>query len=276
VLRGPRSGAASIRIESVDLVAGGHDILRSLDLQIAAGEHVAIVGPSGAGKSSLIGLLLGWHRPAAGKVLVDAAELDPAGLIALRRQCAWIDPGVEIWNRSLLDNLLYAGDEHAAARVGEAMESAQLRGLARKLPEGLQTLLGESGGLLSGGEGQRVRLGRALLTETPRLALLDEPFRGLDRGQRRQLLDEARRWWAGTTLLCVTHDIEETLAFDRVLVIDHGRLAEDGRPEDLAARPSRYRDLLEAERQVHASLWQGAEWRRLCVAGGRVSEGLAA
>jgi ATP-binding cassette subfamily B protein len=273
---GPSKGAAAVRVINADVVAGGHSILRGISLDIAAGEHVAVVGPSGAGKSSLIGLLLGWHRPAGGRVTLDGHDLDAEALVALRRQTAWIDPAVQIWNRSLLDNLLYATDGGAMERVGEVVEAAQLRGIARKLPNGLQTLLGESGGLLSGGEGQRVRLGRALLTPDPRLALLDEPFRGLDRGHRRQLLGEARAWWSDTTLICVTHDIEETLAFDRVLVIEDGILAEDGRPAALAARPSRYRRLLEAERQVHANLWRGADWRRLRVEHGRVIEGAAA
>jgi ATP-binding cassette subfamily B protein len=268
--------AAAVRLDNVNVIAGGHSILRNIDLDIAPGEHVAVVGPSGAGKSSLIGLVLGWHRPAAGRLLVDGADLDAESLVALRRRTAWIDPAVQIWNRSLLDNLLYATDGDAMERVGDVVEAAHLRGIARKLPNGLQTLLGESGGLLSGGEGQRVRLGRALLTRDPRLALLDEPFRGLDRDQRRRLLAEARGWWADTTLICVTHDIQETMEFDRVLVIEDGALAEDGRPAELAARPSRYRALLDAEAQVHATLWQGAAWRRLRVEEGRVLEGTAA
>lgn len=269
-------GAAAVQLKDVDVVAGGHSILRGISLDIAPGEHVAVVGPSGAGKSSLVGLLLGWHRAAEGRVLIDGADLDAESLIALRRQTAWIDPSVQIWNRSLLDNLLYASDGDALDRVGEVVEAAQLRALARKLPEGLQTLLGESGGLLSGGEGQRIRLGRALMTRDPRLALLDEPFRGLDRDQRRRLLGEARAWWKDTTFLCVTHDIQETLEFDRVLVIEDGMLAEDGRPSELASRPSRYRALLDAEAQVHATLWRGTSWRRLRVEEGLVREGATA
>ena len=87
--------------------AAGHAILTDLDLAIAAGSHVAIVGPSRAGKSSLVGLLLGWHRAATGRVLVDGLPLEAQHLAQLRQDAAWVDPEVQLWNHSLLDNLRY-------------------------------------------------------------------------------------------------------------------------------------------------------------------------
>jgi ATP-binding cassette subfamily B protein len=155
------------------------------------------------------------------------------------------------------------------------LEQSNLRQLLEQLPEGLQTDLGESGGLVSGGEGQRVRLGRALLKRGVRLALLDEPFRGLDRHQRRELLARARRHWDRTTLLCVTHDVGETMAFPRVLVIENGRIVEDGNPEELARQAnSRYRALVEAEERVREGSWTGGHWRRLRLEDGRLTEEL--
>jgi len=134
--------------------------------------------------------------------------------------------------------------------------------------------LGESGGLLSEGEGQRVRLGRAMLRQNVRLVILDEPFRGLDRERRRRLLVEARQLWMGVTLLCVTHDVGETLQFPRVLVIEEGRIIEDDSPDELEARPkSRYHQLLEAEEEVRSRMWSDASWRRLTIDAGRLSEG---
>ena len=188
----------------------------------------------------------------------------------MRHETAWVDPAIQIWNRSLLDNLTYASDDDAALAVGDVIAAARLRGVTQKLPQGLQTLLGEGGGLLSGGEGQRVRLARALLSPTTRLALLDEPFRGMDRTQRRALLAEARQWWSSVTLLCVTHDVAETMAFDRVLVVEDGRIIEDGAPESLMARESRYRDLVDAEAAVGESIWKGDFWRRLTLSDGRL------
>jgi ATP-binding cassette subfamily B protein len=253
--------------------AAGHTILEGIDLAVEPGAQIAIVGPSGAGKSSLVGLLLGWHRPAEGRVRVDGEILDSARLERLRRETAWVDPAVQIWNRSLLENLRYGGSRNGEPPVDQALRQADLLGVLRKLPRGLQTSLGEGGGLVSGGEGQRVRFGRALLRPGARLAILDEPFRGLDREQRRELLARARRHWQGATLLCITHDVGETLAFERVVVLEGGRVVEDGPPAELAERPgSRYRSLLDAERDVREGLWSNALWRRLQMAAGRLSE----
>jgi len=103
--------------------------------------------------------------------------------------------------------------------------------------------------------------------------ILDEPFRGLDRAQRRALLQKARQFWRDVTLICVTHDVGETQAFERVVVMEGGRIVEDGAPPDLAARPaSRYRAMLEAEQAVRVSLWEAADWRRLWIEGGRLRE----
>lgn len=253
--------------------AAGHTILDKIDLDIEAGAHVAIVGPSGAGKSSLVGILLGWHRPTTGSVLIDGEPLDSERLECLRRDTAWVDPTVQLWNRALLDNLRYGVAAAAFSALDQVLDAADLLDLLEKLPDGLQTQLGEGGALVSGGEGQRVRLGRGLLRPGVRLVILDEPFRGLERERRRELLARARRWWRAATLLCITHDVGETQGFDRVLVVEGGEIVEAGVPADLAARPDpRYRALLEAERQVRQGLWSSGVWRRLWLEGGRLLE----
>ena len=263
----------AILLEGVSVRAAGHTILDKLDLDIEAGAHVAIVGPSGAGKSSLVGILLGWHRPASGRVLIDGWPLDSQRLERLRRETAWLDPTVQLWNRALLDNLRYGVDAAVSPPLDQVIEAADLRDLLETLPDGLQTPLGEGGALVSGGEGQRVRLGRGLLRPGVRLVILDEPFRGLDRERRRELLADARRWWRTATLLCITHDVGETQGFERVLVVDGGHIVEDAAPADLATRPgSRYRALLEAEQEVREGLWSSGVWRRLRLAGGRLVE----
>jgi ATP-binding cassette subfamily B protein len=234
---------------------------------------VAIVGASGAGKSTLVGLLLGWHRVARGAVLIDGEPLDAPRLDRLRDQTAWVDPTVQLWNRSLLHNLLY-GVRHDDATVGPALEAADLYDILQRLPDSLQTPLGEGGGLVSGGEGQRVRLGRALGRPHPHLVILDEPFRGLDRDKRRALLRRARALWRQATLLCITHDVGETRDFERVLVIDSGRLIEDGAPGLLTQKAnSPYQALLKAEEAVRAGLWSSTRWRRLHLAAGQLTEG---
>ena len=270
----PRAAAGpSLTFEGVSVAAGGHVILREIDLAIPGGAHVAVVGPSGAGKSTLLGLLLGWLEPAAGRVLVDDHPLDASRLERLRRETAWVDPAVQLWNRSLFENLIYGADSDQAARVSDAVERAELRDVLEGLPAGLQTDLGEGGRLLSGGQGQRVRLGRALVRDDARLALLDEPFRGLDHEARIRLLSSTRRAFAGATLLFVTHDISHALDLDLVLVIEDGRIVEHDDPASLAARTgSRFAAMLAAEKEIRARLWSDSGWRRIRLDGGGARE----
>ncbi|MGI5183839.1 cysteine peptidase family C39 domain-containing protein [Dactylosporangium sp. CA-152071] len=278
----PHPGGTRLRLRDVEVVAGGRPILSVTDLDVPAGAQVAVVGRSGSGKSTLAGLLLGWHTAAAGVVEVDGIALDAA---ALRRVTAWVEPGVTLWNASLADNLRYGGDPVAPlsgaiidADLGPVVDALDTGPGTGRGPElapgpgsGLFRVLGERGGLLSGGEAQRVRLGRARNQPDRRLVLLDEPFRGLSRDRRRQLLARARGWWPGATLLFITHDVADTLTFPRVLVVDGGRIAEDGIPSALAADPaSRFRALLDAESTVDAR-FADPSWRRVRVAGGTVA-----
>jgi ATP-binding cassette subfamily B protein len=266
-------GPVGLVFDQVTVQAAGHTILRDVNFDLAPGSHLAVVGASGAGKSSLVGLLLGWHRPASGRLLVDGLPLTEAGLRRLRRETAWVDPAIQLWNRTFVDNLRYGADDNNPAAMSGVIEQADLLEVLERMPSGLQTPLGEGGGLVSGGEGQRVRLGRAMLRPGARLVILDEPFRGLDRTKRRELLARARQVWAGATLICITHDVSQTLDFERVLVIDDGRIVEDAGPGDLVNQPdSRYSGLLQAEQAVHESLWASASWRRLYMAEGRLTE----
>ncbi len=267
------SSGVRIELDGVSVRAAGHEILTNVRLDIGAGEHVAIVGPSGAGKSTLVGLLLGWHRASSGAITVDGAPLDAPRIAWLRERTAWVDPAVQIWNRSLLDNLQYGGPGADGTAVGRALEVAEMRKLVERLPDGLQTALGEGGALVSGGEGQRVRLGRALLREDVRLAILDEPFRGLDRAQRARLLAAVRKEWRAATLVCITHDVSDAASFERVLVVENGRIVEDGAPSELTRKPdSRLGALLDTERELRDGLESTRSWRRFRLDDGRVRE----
>jgi ABC-type bacteriocin/lantibiotic exporter with double-glycine peptidase domain len=266
--------AAALNFDHVTVRAGGHTLLEDVTVRIDAGSHVGIVGTSGAGKSSLVGLLLGWHTPSVGTVTVDGETLQGMALAMLRREIIWVDPSVHLWNRSLLDNLLYGSAREGAVDLADVLHQADLHPVLEHLPEGMQTSLGESGALVSGGEGQRVRLARGMLRERPRLVILDEPFRGLDRTRRSEFLTRCRTRWSAATLLFVTHDIHETLTLPRVLVVEGGHVVEDGDPQVLAANPdSRYRALLDAEDAVRVGLWSDASWRRVRLEGGSLHEG---
>ncbi|WP_394849783.1 ATP-binding cassette domain-containing protein [Pendulispora brunnea] len=260
------SGVA-LAMHNVTVCATGHDLLRRINLTIRPGEHVAIVGASGAGKSSLIAVLLGWLSAKEGAVLVDGDSLQPS---TLRRSTVWVDPQVALWNRSLLDNITYGAPADALGGAGKAIGAAELRDVLERLPDGLQTRLGEGGSRLSGGEGQRVRIGRALVRENVRLVLLDEAFRGLERPRRRALVQRARAAWPHATMLVVSHDVSDTLDFDRVILMDSGAIAEEGCPAELLSAPTRYRALALADRTARANLLSGTVWKRLRLEGGRL------
>ncbi|HEV3076181.1 MAG TPA: ATP-binding cassette domain-containing protein [Thermoanaerobaculia bacterium] len=284
---GQPSAGMALTWEGCTVECDGRPLLRDLDLAIAAGEHVAVLGSSGAGKSTLLGTVLGWQRPAAGCLWVDGRRFEGAVAAEVRRATAWAAPEVALWRGSLLANLAGVEDgrlppeessggagwrEEAALAPAEALRAAELLELVPQLARGLQEPLGEAGGRLSGGEGQRLRFARALRRPGVRLALLDEPFRGLGPDQRRELLAAARARWRRATLLCVTHSPGEAAGFDRVVILEQGRLVEEGRPEVMAARHgSYYGAMLDAEARAAAALG-GSGWRRLHLAGGRLVE----
>ncbi len=262
-----------LELNGVAVVAAGHCILHDINLTIPPGSHVAIVGPSGGGKSTLLGLLLGWHRPAIGTVRIDGAAVTEATLAKLRQETAWVDPTVQIWNESLVDNLRFGHEDVDAQRLGRACRQADLIDVLEKLPEGLQTEPGEGGGLLSGGQGQRVRLGRAMIGDNARLALMDEAFRGLDREHRRKLSERVRSHFRDATVLFVSHDVSDTQNFDRVLVVSEGCIVEDGDPQQLAEKvDSHYRQLLDSEEEVRRTVWEAAQWRHLWLDDGILQE----
>jgi ATP-binding cassette subfamily B protein len=260
--RVPSKAGMAIHLKEVSVRAAGHRLLEEIDLEIAPGSHVAVVGASGAGKTTLFGLLLGLHFPERGRVEIDGSVLTGERLSEVRAQTAWVDPAVQLWNRSLEENLRYGNEDG-----GDLLEALSI------LPPlflPLEAKLGEAGALVSGGEGQRVRFGRALLRKDVRLALLDEPFRGLDRKTRKDLLRRARMRWRESTVLAVTHDVSECEEFDRVLVLDKGRLVEDGAPGDLLrGEGSRLKRLFEVESELRR-LWSDGSWRSFRLENGRL------
>ena len=134
--------AVEIELKQVSVAVADQVILKEIDLKIAAGEQIAVIGPSGAGKSTLATLLLGWQSPAAGQVFIDGMSLEGEYVELLRRETAWVDPAVQLWNRTLLFNLWYANQKDTSAPVGKTMDQADLFDVLQAVPQGLQTSLG--------------------------------------------------------------------------------------------------------------------------------------
>ncbi|EPX61714.1 hypothetical protein D187_010333 [Cystobacter fuscus DSM 2262] len=269
----PLHPGTAIEFREVTVKASGHTLLERIQLSIRPGEQIAVVGPSGAGKSTLASAILGFLPPAEGSLLIDGNILTQERLRALRSSTAWIDPNAQLWNRTMLENLTYGSTLDGRRALDEVLARADLYPVLERLPHGLRTLIGDGGGLLSGGEGQRVRIGRAFSKTQVKLAILDEPFRGLDRKKRAALLREARELWRDATFLFISHDIQDTTSFPRVLVVEGGRIVEDGLPERLLNSQSRYSRLFHAERELRSEFWEAEQWRRIRLTDGRFEEG---
>jgi len=213
----------------------GAAVLEEVSFRVAPGESLAVVGPSGSGKSTIADLLVRLLDPDAGVVRLDGHDLRTLRLADLRRQVALVEQAPFLFHATLLENLRYARPEAAADEVRFAADSAGLRELLRRLPEGLQTVVGERGAALSVGERQRVAIARALIAN-PRVLVLDEPTAALDPETERQLLDGYHSLFRGRTTIVITHRRALAERADRVVVMGGARVVESGPTRELLAR----------------------------------------
>jgi ABC-type multidrug transport system fused ATPase/permease subunit len=231
-----------LRFEQVTLeYEPGRRALDSLDLEIPAGQRVALVGRSGAGKTSLVRLLPRLYAPTSGRILLDGLPLGDIELAALRDAISFVMQETVLLGVSLRDNIAY-GRELEPAEIEEAAREAGIHERVLQLPEGYDTVLREHGIGLSGGERQRIALARAFARRAP-VVVLDEPDAFLDPGSREHVWDAIDRLVEGRTSLCVVHDIARARLADRIVLVDGGRVAGDGTHEELFASSALYREL---------------------------------
>ncbi|PHK96217.1 thiol reductant ABC exporter subunit CydD [Pseudoroseomonas rhizosphaerae] len=196
--------------------------LTDLTFRVLPGEALVLAGPSGSGKSSVLRLLMGFHAPDGGRIALngrDATTLRPA---ELRRLSAYVGQKAHLFRASIRENILLARPDATPAEVEAAARAAHVAEFAAALPQGLDTLVGEGGFGLSGGQAQRVAIARAFLRNAP-LVLLDEPTAHLDPGTEAQVLDSLRRLCAGRTAIIATHSPALRARFSRVLELEQGR-----------------------------------------------------
>ncbi|HHN75477.1 MAG TPA: ABC transporter ATP-binding protein [Acidobacteria bacterium] len=239
-----------IRIVGLDFRYGdreGHHPLRIDTLQIEAGSRLAIVGPVGAGKSTLANLLCRVYPVPAGRIFLDGEDLADIDPRRLRASIGYVPQDGFLFSRSLRDNLLFGRPEASDEELAAAIRLAQLEPDIAMLDDGLETLIGERGVTLSGGQRQRVTLARALLCR-PRLLILDDSLSAVDADTEARILTGLATAMEGRTTLFITHRLAAAAGMDRILVIDRGRIVEDGSHQTLLAAGGLYTRLLQHAR----------------------------
>ena len=238
-----------IRFENVGFAyqqeANRKDALNGINLLIKPGEAVAFVGPSGGGKSTLVNLLPRFFKPTSGHIFLDDIALEDIVLADVRKQIAFVSQDVILFDDTIAANVAYGALSQEGidrGRVVEALEAANLSAMIQELPEGIDSMIGNNGNRLSGGQRQRLAIARAIYKNAP-ILILDEATSALDSESERQVQDALDRLMAGRTTLVIAHRLSTIEHADRIVVLEHGQIVENGSHEDLIRKDGLYANL---------------------------------
>ena len=220
----------------------GHPVLKSIDRAISSGETVALVGPSGAGKTTFLNLIPRFYDPGSGAISIDGTDIRTVTLKSLRDQIAVVSQDVQLFNMSVRENIRYGRLDAKEDEIHRAAEAANAHEFISQLPQGYDTTVGERGTKLSGGQKQRIAIARAILRDA-RILLLDEATSSLDSTSEAQVQDALERLMHNRTTFIIAHRLSTVQHADRILVLDNGRIVQEGRHDGLFAREGLYRSL---------------------------------
>jgi ATP-binding cassette subfamily B protein len=217
-------------------------ILHGLSFEVPAGQQVAIVGPSGAGKSTIARLVFRFYDPQSGRILIDGQDIAQVTQASLRRVIGIVPQDSVLFNDTIGYNIGYGRDGADTAEIEAAARAAALMPLIERLPKGFATEVGERGLKLSGGEKQRVAIARTLVKNPP-ILLLDEATSALDTRTEQEILATLHSVSAGRTSLSIAHRLSTIADADKILVLNEGRLAEEGTHAELLRRGGLYAEM---------------------------------
>jgi len=212
-------------------------IFTNLNLHIPAGQKVGIVGLSGAGKSTLISLLLRSYIPQSGKILINTHNISDITEFSLHQNIAYVPQDVTLFNRSLYENLKIGNPKASKEEIIRAAKLAYIHNTIKKLDKGYDSIVGERGILLSGGERQRIAIARAILQNAP-ILILDEATSALDSQAEIMVQNAIENLMKNKTVIAIAHRLSTLRSMDRIIVLDHGKIIEDGTPKQLLAQKS--------------------------------------
>ena len=242
------TGPGQVAFEQVRFAYPGRPaVLNDFSLVIAPGERVGLVGFSGAGKSTVLALLQRFYDVSGGRIAIDGHDIRDVTQESLRNVMAVVPQDISLFHRSVLENIRYARPDATEAEVLAAAEMAHCRDFIETMPEGFETMVGDRGVKLSGGQRQRIAIARALLKNAP-ILLLDEATSALDTELEQAIQHALDRLMSGRTVIAIAHRLSTLQSFDRIIVMDKGRIVDDGSPFVLANRPGPYRELLRKQR----------------------------
>ncbi|MDA8376578.1 MAG: ABC transporter ATP-binding protein [Planctomycetia bacterium] len=207
----------------------------NFSLDVASGETIAVVGQSGSGKSTLMNLIIGFRRPTSGRILVDGVDMEAINLQTLRRFLAVVPQQVLLFSGTVRENITYGLENISDQQLNAVLDMANCTEFIREMPKGIDTPLGNRGGKLSGGQRQRIAIARAML-RNPQIIILDEATSALDLAAEYLVQQAIKRLIKGRTTFIVAHRLSTIRDADRVVVMDHGRLAEVGAYTQLLAQ----------------------------------------